>query len=125
MSGKKKGGKGKKNDSGFGNALINSRMKARKTPGEGNHGPTKYTVEDSYIAPEDRLRSMTDDYTLGDFVTDAELNGKTFQALRGSVRIVDCAQLTKEAFITLHRTPEQAEAEERLRGRLRTPRRQD
>ena len=68
---------------------------------------------------------MAADYTLGDFVTDAELNGKTLQALRGSVRIVDCAQLTKEAFITLHRTPEQAEAEERLRGRLRTPRRQD
>ena len=66
---------------------------------------------------------MTDDYTLGDFVTEAELNGKTFQALRGTVRIVDRAQLTREAFEALHRTPEQIAAEERLRGRLRIPRR--
>lgn len=123
MSGKKKGGKKKGGDGGFGAALVNSRMKHRKTPGEGNHGPTKYLVEDSYIGPEDRLRSMTDDYTLGDFVTDAELNGKTFTAMRGQVRIVDRAQLTKEAYLALHRTPEQIEAEERLKHRLRIPRR--
>lgn len=123
MSGKKKGGKKKGNDGGFGAALVNSRMKHRKTPGEGNHGPTKYLVEDSYIGPEDRLKSKTDDYTLGDFVTDAELNGKTFTAMRGQVRIVDRAQLTKEAYLALHRTPEQIEAEERLRHRLRIPRR--
>ena len=66
---------------------------------------------------------MTDDYTLGDFVTEAKLNGKSFEALKGHVRIVDREQLTKEDFESLHRTPEQIEAEDRLRNRLIIPRR--
>ena len=124
MSGKgKKGGKGKGKQSAFGNALINSKSKKRVQPGEGNHGPTKYNIPDSYVPPEDRLRSMTDDYTLGDYVTEAELIGKSFAAQRGAVRIVDRVELTKEAYRSLHRTPEQEEAEERLKGRLRIPRR--
>ena len=124
MSGKgKKGGKGKGGQGAFGNALINSKMKKRVKAGEGNHGPTKYSHPDSYVPPEDRLRSRTDDYTLGDYVTDAELIGKTFAAQRGTVRIVDRVELTREAFQCLHRTPEQEEAEEKLKGRLRIPRR--
>ncbi|OHS95746.1 hypothetical protein TRFO_38134 [Tritrichomonas foetus] len=119
----KKNSKGKKNSGGFGAALINSKTKKRQKVGEGNHGPTKYSFPDTEVALEDRLRSMTDDYTLGDFVTDAELNGKTFEAIRGNIRIVDRQQLTKEAFESLHRTPEQIEAEDRLKSRLIIPRR--
>jgi large subunit GTPase 1 len=117
--------KGKKPDSGaFGNALINSKKrKARLQTGEGPHGPTRYEIADSPVPLEDRLRSKTDDFTLGDFVTEAELTGKTFTSQRGPIRILDRAQLTKEAFEALHRTPEQQAAEERLRDRLTIPRR--
>jgi len=121
MSGR--GKKGKKDVGGFGSALVNSKMKNRKVKGEGNHGPTKYVVDDTPITPEDRLKSMTNDYTLGDYVTDAELVGKTFQAQRGQIRIVDRVQLTKEAYNALHRNDDQIEAEERLKNRLRIPRR--
>lgn len=118
----KEGKKKQKNQ--FGNALINSKQqKKHKVIGEGNHGPTKYDIPDSAVPIEDRLRSMTDDYTLGDFVTEAELNGKTFAAQRGEVRIVDRVEMTKEAFQQLHRTPEQDAAEARLKSRLRIPRR--
>ncbi|KAK8887537.1 hypothetical protein M9Y10_038586 [Tritrichomonas musculus] len=120
----KRGGKTKKkNQGGLGSALINSKTKRRQKTGEGNHGPTKYQFPDTDIAPEDRLRSMTDDYTLGDFVTEAKLNGRSFEALKGHVRIVDREQLTKEAFESLYRTPEQIETENRLRNRLIIPRR--
>ena len=117
----KKGKKGSKG--GLGSALINSKSKKWQRPGEGNHGPTKYSFPDTEPAPEDRLRSMTDDYTLGDFVTEAELNGKSFTAQRGHVRIVDRQQLTLEEYASLHKTAEQAAAEERLKGRLIIPRR--
>ena len=124
MPARMRGGKTKKKDQGgLGSALINSKTKKRQKIGEGNHGPTKYQFPDTDIAPEDRLRSMTDDYTLGDFVTEAKLNGKSFEALKGHVRIVDREQLTKEDFESLHRTPEQIEAEDRLRNRLIIPRR--
>lgn len=124
MPARQRGGKTKKkNQGGLGSALINSKTKKRQKTGEGNHGPTKYQFPDSEIAPEDRLRSMTDDYTLGDFVTEAKLNGKSFEALKGHVRIVDREQLTKEAFESLYRTPEQIETENRLRNRLIIPRR--
>jgi large subunit GTPase 1 len=118
-------GKSKSKDSGgFGSALINSKKKrALPRAGEGNHGPTKYDIPDSPVPLEDRLRSRTDDYTLGDFVTDSELSGKSFQAQRGPIRILDREQLTREAFESLHRTPEQLEAEDRLRQRLTIPRR--
>ena len=114
----------KKQGDAFGNALINSKQrKKQKVTGEGNHGPTKYDIPDSAIPIEDRLRSKTDDYTLGDFVTEAELNGKTFAAQRGEVRIVDRVEMKKEVYAQLHRTPEQDAAEARLKNRLRIPRR--
>jgi large subunit GTPase 1 len=66
---------------------------------------------------------MTGDYTLGDFVTEAELSGRKFAAQRGPIRIVDRAELTREAYESIHRTPEQAAAESALRDRLVIPRR--
>ena len=121
MSGR--GKKSKKPTTGFGSALINSKTKNKRVAGEGNHGPTKYVVPDSTISNEDRLKSMTNDYTLGDYVTDAELNGKSFEAQRGQVRIVDRAQITKEAYNAIHKTEEQIESEFKLKNRLRIPRR--
>lgn len=124
MSGKfNRNKKSKKNEGGFGAALINSRMKSKRKAGQGNHGPTKYQIEDTQVSLEDKLRSRTDDYTLGDFITDAELNGNTFNVLRGQVRIVDRQLLTKEAYNALHKTAEQVESENRLKSRLRIPRR--
>ena len=81
MPPKTRGGKKKgKDQSGLGSALINSKAKKRQRIGQGNHSQTKYDFPDTEIAPEDRLRSMTDDYTLGDFVTESSLNGKSFEA---------------------------------------------
>jgi hypothetical protein len=64
---------------------------------------------------------MTDDFTLGDFVTEAELTGKSLTSQRGSIRILDRTELTKEAYDALHRTPEQLAAESILRDRLTIP----
>jgi hypothetical protein len=91
--------KGGKSDCGaFGNALIKSKKRrARRQSGEGPHDPTRYELPDSPIPPEDRLDSMTDDFTLGDFVTEAELTGNSFTSQRGPIRVIDRTGFTKEA----------------------------
>lgn len=120
---KKRAAARKGQQDGLGRALINSKTKNRVRPGEGNHGPTKYNIPNSEVPIEDRLRSRTDDYTLGDFIADADLDGKAFQALHGKLRIVDRVQITVDAYDVLHKSPEQLEAEDRLKERLRIPRR--
>lgn len=120
---KKRAAARKGQQDGLGRALINSKTKNRVRAGEGNHGPTKYNIPDSPVPIEDRLRSRTDDYTLGDFIADAALDGQAFQALHGKLRIVDRVQIAVDAYDVLHKSPEQVAAEDRLRGRLRIPRR--
>ena len=120
---KKRAAARKGQQDGLGRALINSKTKNRVRPGEGNHGPTKYNIPNSEVPIEDRLRSRTDDYTLGDFIADADLDGKAFQALHGKLRIVDRVQITVDAYDVLHKSPDQLEAEDRLKERIRIPRR--